>query len=96
MRPCDSNNLFEKFDQAELPSVEEFYSILNIECITKKDCNHAKNVWNTFNLKTVGEYHVLSLKAHVLLLADMFEQFRKTCFEYYESDPCLCFSMSDD
>ena len=45
-----------------------------------------------FKLKNMGEYHNLYLKSDVLLLADVFEQFRKTCLESYKLDPCHYFT----
>ena len=39
----------------------------------------------------MGEYHDLYLKSDVLLLADVFENFRKTCLQYYKLDPCHYF-----
>ena len=79
---------FEKFNETELPKKEEFYSILNNENISDKDYKHAQIVWNAFNLKTMGDYHNLYLKSDVLLLTDVFENFRKTCLQYYKLDPC--------
>ena len=40
----------------------------------------------------MGEYHDLYLKNDILLLADVFENFRKTCLQYYKLDPCHYFS----
>ena len=40
----------------------------------------------------MGEYHDLYLKNDVLLLADVFESFRKTCLQYYKLDPCHYFT----
>ena len=70
----------------------QFYSILTDESISDEQYRHAKNVWNKFNLKTMGEYHDLYLKSDILLLADVFENFRKTCLEYYKLDPAHYFS----
>ena len=39
----------------------------------------------------MGEYHDLYLKSDVLLLSDVFENFRKTCLQYYKLDPCHYF-----
>ena len=83
---------FEKFDEKNLPLKEEFYSLLNDENITDNDYNHAKNVWKLFNLINMGEYHDLYLKSDVLLLADVFQNFRKICLKYYKLDPCHYFS----
>ena len=90
--PYDHMDSFEKFDQTELPVKDQFYSVLNDQDITNDEYNHAKKVWKTFNIKTMGEYHDLYLKSDVLLLADVFESFGKTCLQYYKLDPCHNFT----
>ena len=40
----------------------------------------------------MGDYHDHYLKKDVLLLADVFEKFIKSCLKYYELDPCHYFS----
>ena len=90
--PYDYMDSFEKFNETNLPTKEDFYSILNDENISDEDYEHAQNVWNTFSLKNIGQYHDLYLKSDVLLLADVFENFRKTCLEYYKLDPCHYFT----
>ena len=89
--PYDFMNSFGKFNE-KLPPKEDFYSILNDEHITDDDYKHSQAVWETFKLKTMGDYHDLYLQSDVLLLADVFENFRKTCLEYYKLDPCHYFT----
>ena len=76
----------------KLPTKDQFYSVLNDQDITNDEYNHARKVWKTFNIKTMGEYHDLYLKSDVLLLADVFKNFRKTCMQYYKLDPCHYFT----
>ena len=85
--PYDYVSSFEKLFETQLPPKEEFYSKLNDEDITDDDYKHAKNVWNTFKCKTIRDYHNLYLKSDVLLLSDVFENFRKTCLKHYNLDP---------
>ena len=89
--PYDYMDSFKNFKE-QLPSKEDFYSILNDKHIEDKDYQHAQNVWNTFNIKNMGEYHDLNLASDILLLADVFENFRKTCLKYYKLDPCHYFT----
>ena len=89
--PYDYMDSFDKFND-KLPRKEEFYSILNDEHISDEDYKHAQNVWNTFSLKNMGQYHDLYLQSDILLLADVFENFRKTCLECYKLDPCHYFT----
>ena len=86
--PYDFMDSFEKFDQTELPTKDQFYSILNNQHIMDDEYDHAKKVWKTFKTKTMGEYHDLYLGSDVLLLTDVFKNFRKTCLQYYKLDPC--------
>ena len=85
--PYDYMDSFEKFEESRLPNKENFFSIMNNEHISDEDYQHAKNVWKEFGLKTMGEYHDLYLKSDVLLLADVFENFRRMCQKYYRLDP---------
>ena len=85
---------FDKFDE-KLPGKIEFYSILQDEHISDEQYKHAQYVccvWQTFSLKTTGQYHDLYLKSDILLLTDVFVNFRKTCLRYYKLDPYHYFS----
>ena len=90
--PYDHMDSFDRFNETKLPIQQDFYSILNNEHISDEQYKHAQNVWDTFNLKTMGDYHDLYLKSDILLLADVFENFRKTCLQYYKLDPCHYFT----
>ena len=82
----------EKFNDTKLPPREAFYSKLSGRGIKEKDYNHAWNVWNTFKMKNFKEYHELYNITDVLLLADVFENFRDICLKIYGLDPVYYFT----
>ena len=64
-----------------------------IYMVSDEAYQHAENVWNVLELENMGGYHVLYLiKSDVLLLADVFENFRRTCRQHYKLDPCHYFT----
>ena len=83
---------WEKFEETSLPPKDAFYSRLNMKGISDQDHEHAQQVWNTMEKKTLGCYHDTYLKTDVLLLADMFETFPNTCLKNYRLDPAYFYT----
>ena len=54
---------------------------------------HANNVFKTFKLNNLGDYHDLYIQSDTLLLADVFGNFRKACIKTYELDPAHFISL---
>ena len=42
-------------------------------------------MWDGY--ETIADYHDVYLQLDVLLLADFFEKFRRTCLDFYSLDP---------
>ena len=80
--PYEYMDCWNKFNQYNLPPTNNFYSELTMENITNSDYRHAQRVFKTFNNN--GDYHVQS---DVLLLADVFENFRNQYLKTYDLDP---------
>ena len=78
---------WERFNETSLPSKKEFYSNLNMEDIDEIDYRHGNNVFKSFKLENLGDYHDFYVKSDTLLLADVFENFRDMCLKEYELDP---------
>ena len=78
---------WDKFEETSLPSIEKFYSNLNMSGVNDEDYEHACKVWREFGIRNMGEYHDLYLRTDVVLLAKVFESFRRVCLEKYELDP---------
>ena len=85
--PYDYMDSIERFKENKLPSKESFYSKLNNKNISDEDYEHAKKVWDVFEMKTLMDYHELYNKSDVLLLTDVFENFRDLCIRVYKVDP---------
>ena len=80
------------FNQTSLPHKCKFYNKLSDSDISDEDYEHAQIVWKTFQMTNFGQYHDLYLKTDVILLTDVFENFRKMCQTYYQLDPAHYYS----
>ncbi|KYM98774.1 hypothetical protein ALC62_10502, partial [Cyphomyrmex costatus] len=91
--PYEYVNNYDKLDETSLPPREAFYSSLTDEDVSVDNYQHAIEVWQRFRINTLGEYSDLYLKTDVLLLADVFENFRDTCMEAYKLDPAYYYTL---
>ena len=85
--PYEYMDSFERFGETELPEKEKFYSSLSGKGITDEEYGHAKKVWEALGCRNLGDYHNWYVATDTLLLADVFENFRKVCQEKYGLDP---------
>ncbi|KAK3710352.1 hypothetical protein RRG08_010876 [Elysia crispata] len=86
VHPYEYVDFWERFEDTTLPPKNAFYSKLSDEHISDDDYEHAQRVWKTFGCKSLGNYADLYCRTDVLLLADVFETFRKTCLGLYGLD----------
>ena len=85
--PYEYVSSFQKFQETNLPPKEAFFSILRNEGISLEDYTHAQTVFTEFECQSFRDYHDLYLRSDVLLLAEVFENFRDICLNYYKLDP---------
>ena len=90
--PYEYMNSLERFKENKLPPKESFYSTLTGEGISDEDYQHAQKVCEAFEIKSMKGYLELYNKTDVLLLADVFENFRNICLENYKLDPAHYFT----
>ena len=90
--PYEYMDSIEKFNDTKPPPQKTFYSKLSGRGITEKNYKHVWNVWYSFKMKIFKEYHELYNITDVLLLADVFENFRDICLKNYGLDPVYYFT----
>ena len=78
---------WERFTEETLPEKEAFYSKLKKEHISNVDYEHAQAMWKAFGCNNLAAYRDLYIKTDVLLLVDVFENFKTTCMKHYGLDP---------
>ena len=91
--PYEYMDGWDKFNETSIPNTESFYSNLTMKNITETDYIHANNVFKTFKLNNLVDYHDLYVQSDTLVLADVFENFRKACIKTYELDPAHFISL---
>jgi len=77
----------EKFAET-LPSISEFHDKLKNEPLSAEDYLRAQDTWRRFGCETLKDYHDHYLLTGVLL-ADVFENFRKTVLKNTVSKPFI-------
>ena len=90
--PYEYMDSLERFKENKPPPKEAFYSRLTGEGISDEDHERVKKVWKVFGMKILQDYHDLYNVTDVLLLADVFENFRNICMENYKLDPAHYFT----
>ncbi|XP_070152494.1 uncharacterized protein [Polyergus mexicanus] len=91
--PYEYIGCVDRLHETCLPPRESFYSSLTGDTVSESDYAHGENVWKRFSVRTLGEYSDLYLKTDVLLLADVFENFRDKCIESYGLDPAYYYTL---
>ena len=79
VHPYEYIDNWNRLNEIEPPSKEKFYSNLRMKSINDRDYEHGKIVWKALKIKNLGEYHDLYVQSDTLLLADVFEEFGKSC-----------------
>ena len=85
--PYDYMDDIKKLKDTKPPPQEAFYSKLTGSGINNFNYQHVLNVWKTWKMKTFKDYLELYNISDVLLLADVFENFRDVCLKNYGLDP---------
>ncbi|XP_067208470.1 uncharacterized protein, partial [Linepithema humile] len=91
--PYEYVDSVDKLRDTSLPSRESFYSSLTGETVSESDYAHATNVWQTFSIEDLDQYSDLYLKTDVLLLADIFQNFRNMSIKSYGLDPAHYYTL---
>ena len=84
--PYDFIDNYNKMYTTILPSQDKFYSKLDNSKCDDKDYKTAQIVWDKFKCNKFLDYHNIYLKSDVLLLADVWQNFRNTCYKIYGLD----------
>lgn len=78
---------FEVLKQKSLPDKSHFFNNLNNSNISDEDFNFANKIFKKFKCVTFKDYLSLYLNTDVVLLADVFENFRELSNRFYNLDP---------
>ena len=92
--PYEYVNSWDRFNKAQLPPIDAFYSNLNMSSISEDDYQHAQRVWEEFGTHSLGDYHDLYLRIDVVLLANVYKAFRDICLRHYKVDPVHFYTFS--
>jgi hypothetical protein len=71
------------FKMDKLPDAKTFFNDLTEDAIKDEVYQHALKVWDSFQIKNMGEWHDLYVRLDTALLADVMENTRRIMMESY-------------
>lgn len=83
----------EKYLEPSLPEKHHFYNELTKTHISDEDYTFALEMFNFFQLDSIGAYNDLYLRLDTYLLGDVMEYFRNTSLQKYKIDPLHYYSL---
>jgi hypothetical protein len=88
-----------KLDDTSLPAIEHWRSVIHQKDCSPADHQTAVSMWDALHCRTFADYHDFYLMQDVLLMSDVFEDFRRICQSEaglepfsFVSLPSFCFS----
>ena len=84
--PYDVVKNMQSLDMQKLPEYNELKKP-TLGSISEEEYQRGLNVWKLFDCKTLKDYLQVYLRTDVLLLTDVFEEFRSLCLQDYKLDP---------
>jgi len=76
----------EKFAETQLPQIEAFYNTLEDEPCSQEIYDRAREIWAQYDMTIMQNYHDHYLLSDILLLADVFQNFRNSVYEQHRLD----------
>ncbi|HUR98246.1 MAG TPA: DNA polymerase [Pyrinomonadaceae bacterium] len=92
--PYDWFDSMDKLEETKLPPHAAFYSRLRGNNISDEEYRHAQQVWDTFGFSKFRQYHDLYCQTDTVLLADVFENYRRFCLSKFKIDPAHKFTAA--
>ena len=86
-----------RYTEDGLPARDKWTNTLQggVVSVSEKEYQHAWLVYTRFGCQTLGEYSDLYLTTDTLILACVFEEFRRVCYETYKLDCAQYFTASN-
>jgi hypothetical protein len=91
--PREHINSFAKLEDTKKSKKFQFYSSLRGQGISYKHYQRFKKVWRIIRNVTICKYSDLYLWTDVLLVADVFENFRDVCLKGCGLDPAYYYTL---
>ena len=78
---------YSSLNNTTIPTREECVDDMKGEMMPQDEYDHMVKLWDTFDIKSWGEYYELYNVLDVTLMADAFEHFRNTTLNAFGVDP---------